>query len=327
MTSPGWLDVHTHFTLPMTDDEATKMVELYRSTNFLVTSPSQVRWDADSIIKHNDSAGVTMSLLSYLPQGTEKLRVANNFAHDVVRKYPSRFGHLVALPTDDVDGCLKEIERVRGFSDPVIDGFCSTTVRGDVPLSDASLEPVWKVLDEQGVVVHVHPNAYVKGEYGKPSPLIDVAFDTARVATDMLYKGVFRRYPNIKFIFAHCGGALPVLSGRLALLGTESWVPNSENLTREEIETQLGRLYIDTAATAKTGLAPAMKMVGSAHCLYGADCGVPCSTAKTMRENMEDVERVEKEHGLEADTIKMNTWRLFPTAAERAGVQMQNGYV
>lgn len=327
MSSTGWLDVHTHFNLPMSDEEAHKLVDLFRSVNFLVTSPDQVTWNAEAIIKHNDNAGVTMSLLSYLPQGTDKLCAANDFAHSIVKKYPDRFGHLAALPTDDPDGCLKEIERVQTFNDPPIDGYCTSTVRGETPLSDPSLEPVWSLLNSQNAVVHVHPNAYVKGEYGKPSPLIDVAFDTARVATDMLYKGVFRRHPNIKFIFAHCGGALPVLSGRLALLGTEPWVPNPENLTRQEVEEQLSRLYIDTAATAKTGLAPAIKMVGASHCLYGADCGVPCSTAKTMRENMEDVKRVEGECGLGEGTIKMNTWRLFPGAAERAGVKVQNGHV
>lgn len=268
-----------------------------------------------------------MSLLSYLPLGTDKLRAANDFAHSIVQKYPTRFGHLAALPTDDVEGCLAEIQRVRAFNDPPIDGFCSTTVRGETPLSDPSLEPVWEVLNAQNAVVHVHPNAYTEGAYGKPSPLIDVAFDTARVAVDMLYKGVFRRYPNIKFIFAHCGGALPVLSGRLALLGTESWVPNQEKLTRAEVEEQLGQLYVDTAATAKTGLAPAVKMVGGGRVVYGADCGVPCSSEKTMKENMEDVERVERDCGLTAGTVRMNTWRLFPTAAKRAGVSLQNGHL
>ena len=64
----------------------------------------------------------------------------------------------------------------------------------------------------------------------------------------MLYAGTFRRFPNIKFIVAHYGGALPVLSGRLKLLGTESWVPNSNNITQEKIQEQLRRLSLDTAA-------------------------------------------------------------------------------
>ena len=35
-------------------------------------------------------------------------------------------------------------------------------------------------------------------------------------------------------ILADAGGAFPVLSGRLKLLGTESWVPNPNEFTRSD---------------------------------------------------------------------------------------------
>lgn len=318
MAPGGWLDVHGHFYLPMSEDDAKGMVDAMRDVNFLVKSTSQIHWDPAKVISYNDSANVSMQLLSYLPNTHDKLRKANDYAHSIVKQYPNHFGQLVALPTDDADACLAEIQRTEAFDWPQPDGFCTTTVYNKVPLSDSRLNPVYEVLNQKHAVIHVHPNAYTPGEYGKPSPLIDVAFDTARVATDMLYKGVFRRYPNIKFIFAHSGGALPTLSGRLLLLGTESWVPNPEELTRKEIEETLANLYVDTAATAKTGLAPAIKMVGIGHCMYGADCGVPCSTAQTMNENMRDVENVEKQMGGSGEDIRKGTWKLFPAAAKRA---------
>ncbi|KIW30500.1 uncharacterized protein PV07_06242 [Cladophialophora immunda] len=316
MAPTGWLDVHTHFFPPLTDEQAEEMAQALCKGNFMVSAAS-LHWSAERVIEHNDSVGVQMSLLSYLPYPHEKLRAANDLGHNIVMKFPQRFGQLAALPTDDAEACLEEIRRVDQW-DLRPDGFAATTVYNEVPLSDPRLERVWEILNRRDAVVHIHPNAYVAGTYGKPSPLIDVAFDTARVATDMLYKGVFRRFPNIKFIFAHCGGALPALSGRISLLGTESWVPNPEKLTREEIEKQLSSLYIDTAATAKTGLAPAANMVGIGHCLYGSDCGVPCSTSSTMNENKEDVMAFEKLQGLPAGSIAKNTWDLFPDAAKRA---------
>lgn len=185
-------------------------------------------------------------------------------------------------------------------------------------LSSDSLEPVFTELDARRGVCHVHPDAFRKGTDGRPSPLIDVAFDTARTITDMLYRGVFRRHPNIKWIFAHCGGSLPVLSGRLSLLGTESWVPNPLSLTRKEIEESLGKLCVDTAATAKTGLRPAIHMVGIENIIYGADCGVPCSTEATMAENQKDVVDIERSLFKNAGLIGQNGWDLFPAAAKRA---------
>ena len=326
MARTGTLDVHAHFYLPSTEDEAAKVVEQMRSAHFMMTKPEQVQWNAEVILKYNDSANVQMQMLSYLPPTHERLRKANDFAHDVVKKHPTRFGHLLALPTDDADACISEIKHAQTYDDPKPDGYCTTTTYNGVPLSDPKLDPLWERLNEESAVIHIHPSAYAPGEYGKPAPLIDVAFDTCRVVVDMLYKGVLRRYPNIKWILGHCGGALPTLSGRLALLGTEPWVPNPENLTRSEIEEQLSCLYVDTAATAKTGLAPALKMVGANHCIYGADCGVPCSTPSTMNENIADVTNVEKEHGITAGTILQNGWKLFPAAAKRAE-QGSNGNI
>jgi predicted TIM-barrel fold metal-dependent hydrolase len=194
-----------------------------------------------------------------------------------------------------------------------------TTVYNSVMLSNDSLEPVLIELDAREAVCHVHPDAFQKGSDGRPAPLIDVAFDTARTITDMLYRGVFRRHPNIKWVFAHCGGALPVLAGRLSLLGTESWVPNPLNLTREEIESTLANLRVDTAATAKTGLHPAVQMVGIENVIYGADCGVPCSTEATMTENQKDVVAFEKNILNDTGVVSRNGWALFPAAAKRAG--------
>jgi predicted TIM-barrel fold metal-dependent hydrolase len=316
MAPTGWLDVHTHFFPPMTDEQAEELAQNMQNENFMVTAAS-LHWTAEKVMEYNNSAGVQMSLLSYIPTQHEKLRAANDLGHEIVKKYPDRFGQLLSLPTDDADACFAEIKK-GGQWDLRPDGYSTCTVYNGVPLSDLRLDKVWELLDQERAVVHVHPNAYAPGTHGRPSPLIEVAFDTARIATDMLYKGVFRRFPNINFIFGHSGGALPALSGRISLLGTESWVPNPQKLTRIEIEKQLSSLYVDTAATAKTGLAPAANMVGIGHCVYGSDCGVPCSTSHTMNENKRDVEAFEKKQGVSPGTIANNTWKLFPAAAKRA---------
>ncbi|KAF2181506.1 hypothetical protein K469DRAFT_691984 [Zopfia rhizophila CBS 207.26] len=317
MAPKGWLDIHGHFTIPKSDEVAQKELELFHSVDFMVYEPW--RWTPEGQLPYLDRANVQMQMLSYLPRTLSALKNANDYGAQIVANHSSRFGLLLALPTDDPEACLAEIKRGDAYPVPN-DGYATITVYNNVSLSDERLESVWNELDARKAVVHVHPDANKKGTDGRPSPLIDVAFDTARTATDMLYKGVFRRWPNIKWVFGHCGGALPVLSGRLSLLGAESWVPNPLNLTREEIETTLGRLYVDTAATAKTGLAPAIKMVGVKNIVYGADCGVPCSTDATMDENQQDVLDTERsmfgEEG--AGVIAGNGWNLFPAAAKRA---------
>lgn len=316
MSSTGWLDIHGHFALPLTPEEKAETLKAYHSLHFMATDIPD--WDVDAIIQYLDRAGVQLQMLSYIPHSHAALRTANSYGLAIVQKYPKRFGLLAALPTDSAAACLQEIERTDRF--PIRpDGFAVHTTYNGVMLSDPLLEPVWGLLNERKAVVFIHPDTTAPSILSHPTPLIDVAFDTTRTVVDMLYAGLFRRHPSITFVLSHCGGALPVLAGRLSLLGTESWVPNPQGLGREEIEGQLGRLWVDTAAMAKTGLRPAMAMVGAGRCVYGADCGVLCSREETMEENRGDVVRVEKEEGLREGSIGRNGWGLFPGAVARVG--------
>lgn len=314
MAPQGWLDVHGHFYLPQADDERKEQIKSMRGAAFMV--PYSWNWTPEDTLKYMDQAGIQMQMLSYLPPDLAKLKKANDYAHELVKKHPSRFGQLAAIPTDDTEAALKEIKRAQ--TELNADGYAVSAVYKGVMLSDERTEPIWALLNDMKATVFMHPNAYAGPTDGRPAPLIEVAFETTRVVVDMLYKGIFRRFKDIKFVIAHSGGVLPMLSGRLMLLGTETWVPNPENITQEEIKEQLSRLYVDTAATAETGLQPASKMVGIEHVVYGDDCGVPCSTASTMEANRESVLKVAKSLGFDGNTIGGNAWKLFPLAAKRA---------
>lgn len=306
----GWLDIHGHFYLPQTDEERKQQIKTMRDAAFMV--PYDWNWSTEDTLAYMDQAGIQMQMLSYIPPDLEKLKKANDYALEVVKKHPTRFGNLTALPTNDAEAALAEMDRAKSS-----DGFAVSAVYKDVMLSDPSTEAIWKQINDMKATVFVHPNAYAGPQNGRPAPLIEVAFETTRVVVDMMYRGVFRRYPDIKFVIAHSGGVLPMLAGRLALLGTETWVPNPENISPAEIKEQLARLYVDTAATAETGMQPAMKMVGEDHVVYGDDCGVPCSTSKTMEANRHSVLNVAKSLGVEGDKIGNNAWKLFPAAAAR----------
>lgn len=134
----------------------------------------------------------------------------------------------------------------------------------------------------------------------------------------MLYNRVFADFPHIKWIFAHSGGAFPAISGRVLLLGTQSWVPNPTGVTRDEMKAQMESLYFDTAATAATGMEPAIKLVGVKHIIYGSDCGVPCSTKATMEENRKAVFTITQNVTGDGNVIGMNGFELFPEAKKRA---------
>jgi predicted TIM-barrel fold metal-dependent hydrolase len=187
-----------------------------------------------------DRAGISMQMLSIVPKPLDALKASNDYGAELVKRHPSRFRLLAALPIDDPQACLAETRRVK--MELHADGFAAMCQYNGVYLGDLILERVMEELDRQGVVVFMHPDAYKPAVQGRPVPLIEVAFETTRTLVDMLNAGTFRKYSNIRFIAAHGGGALPLLADRLEWLGTEPWVPNPNNITKKEIKEQLSRL-------------------------------------------------------------------------------------
>ena len=307
----GWLDIHGHFRPPETPREAEERCSMMRRNKIFISKPDI--WDAKEIMAYLDSAGVTMQMLSNIPKTVPELRSSNDYGASLVLLYPSRFGLLAALPTNNPSACLSEISRMASA-----DGFAVMTVYNGVWLGDPSLDPVWNKLNDEHATVFVHPDANVPPSQGRPAALIEVTFDTTKTIVDMIYKGIFKRFKSIRFVVAHAGGCLAMLSGRLRLLGAESWVPNPLGLSDSDIEMQLKSLYVDTAASAATGLCPAMSMIGIGRCIYGSDCGVACSSAATMEANRRAVVEVAKQAVGNSDAIGMNGWQLFPAAAKRA---------
>ena len=309
----GWIDVHGHFTPPTSSGDREARWHAMREAKFMVPEPFE--WTPESTLSYLNKTGIAMQMLSNIPRTLDALKDSNDYAASLVAKYPSRFGLLAALPTNDPAAAMAEIDRASNALRA--DGYAVTCNYNGVYLGDSSLNDVWSELNRRHAVVFVHPDAYAPASLGRLSPLIEVAFETARTVVDMLYAGIFRRYPKIRFILAHCGGALPVLSGRLKLLGTEPWVPNPCKITQREIREQLAGLYLDTAATASTGMAPALLMVPLNHLVYGADCGVPCSTESTMEANKKAILNYAGLTKDQRNAIGRNVLALFPAAAAR----------
>ncbi|MFC8217974.1 amidohydrolase family protein [Streptomyces sp. NPDC057362] len=173
--------------------------------------------------------------------------VQRDYGLEIVAQHPSRFGLLAALPTDDAPAALEETRRVNG-----VDGWAMTTVYNGRSFAEPHLDPLWERLDSRHAVVFVHPNAYAPSTAGLPTPLIEVAFDTGRTITGMLYAGVFNRYPNITFVIAHWGVACTTTASAKrnlhALHATRAVTPDA----RAAIPTRATELFPEAARRAQS---------------------------------------------------------------------------
>jgi hypothetical protein len=82
-----------------------------------------------------------------------------------------------------------------------------------------AFQPILEELNRRKAVVYFHPTtANCCGNLipGVAPATIEWPVDTARAILSLFYSGRLLRYPDIRFIFSHAGGALPALSGRIA---------------------------------------------------------------------------------------------------------------
>lgn len=156
-----WIDIHAHFSLPISESENLSQWHALQAACFLAPSPDQLLWDPQATIDYMDRAGIAMQMLSNIPITLSALKASNDYAAGLVAKYPTRFGFLAALPTDDPEACLAEISRCmdgEGINGVRADGFAVTAAyKGHALFSSPSLDNVWAELDRRKAGVFCHP--------------------------------------------------------------------------------------------------------------------------------------------------------------------------
>jgi 6-methylsalicylate decarboxylase len=248
--------------------------------------PGWPAWDAGQYLQLMDQWGVGTAVLSVSSPGTHfgdnalaraLSRQVNEFGAAMTRKYPGRFGHFASLPLPDVTGCLDELRYA--LDEMGSDGVIVLTNARGTYLGDDSFEPLWSELSRRHAVVFVHPTAPPCAEalrLGRPAPMMEYIFDTARTVGDLLFRGVFTRHPGIEWIFTHGGGALPLLADRLELFRTVfsgRSGSGSGSSDAAPVQEQMRRLWFDMAGTPFPHQVPALvDAFGSDRVLYGSDC-------------------------------------------------------
>lgn len=243
----------------------------------------QLAWSRDQDIEAMDKNGVTTSILSLASTpGTwfdagaqaahDMARLCCDFAAEMVRDKPDRYGLFAPLSMLDVDATLKEIEYA--LDTLKADGVNLQTNYGDKWLGDPAYKPVFDELNRRKAVVYVHPLvASCCGRLGVGAPpyVIEVPHDTTRTIVSLLLSGTLARLRDIKWLFSHGGGTIPMLAGRIeAFYEQRSGAP--AGFAPDGIEAEFRRLYYDTAnATHPAAMAALTKLTPISQITYGSD--------------------------------------------------------
>ncbi len=239
-------------------------------------------WSPALSLEAMDKSGVATALLSPVQRlvmdsmsdrgerARTLARQSNEFGAQVVRDNPRRFGLLAALPLPDTEGSLREIEYA--YDTLKVDGIALWTSYLDKWPGDPSFDRVWEELNRRQAIVFFHPATPSCCRNLIPglsiSGIIEYDLDTARAAESMLVNRTPMKFPNIRFIFSHSGGALMVLAARIV----DDLPRDNKDVTAQQVTDAFKKFYYETAHASKPAALDALKDVAPvSQILFGSD--------------------------------------------------------
>jgi predicted TIM-barrel fold metal-dependent hydrolase len=269
---PHRIDVHHHI-VPPAWLQALRVAKL--------DSPILDRWTPQQSLADMDAAGIATSIVSpttpqvgFLP-ATEAARVAresNEWAKQLTKDFPGRFGMFAMLPMPYVDESLKEIDHA--LDTLQADGIGMMTSYGDRWLGYPEFTPVFDALNRRKATVYTHPtspNCCVNLVKDVSDAAVEYGADTTQTITNLIFSGASQRYGDINFIFSHGGGVLTAVAERLEIQMV-SIPPWKGKITRETVDHELHRFYYDTAQVSNAVTIRALaELVPATQIVFGTD--------------------------------------------------------
>jgi aminocarboxymuconate-semialdehyde decarboxylase len=290
-STPRKFDLHTHYYPPVYFDKIRELASefsfdkspsgqtiiTYRGARFFGITPPMT--DVAKRIEDMDRVGIDVEVVSLSTPNVffadaehqpEIARLVNDAYAELTAQYPDRFKAFASIPMDDPDAALRELDRAIG--DLKMNGVILLSNIGGQPLTAPKYRPFFAAANRLKLCILLHPmlpantdpfREYVLG------PLVGFMFDTTLAVARMCFDGLFRDFPDIRWIVGHLGGAVPYLMERLDN-GWRDFVECRSKID-ELPSTYLKRLHYDTVNFNPHMLMMARNMLGADHMVMGSD--------------------------------------------------------
>jgi 4-oxalmesaconate hydratase len=194
-------------------------------------------------------------------------RYMNDLVYRTVEMFPTRFRAVAGLPQyrdTSPTNCLEELEfRVKE------QGFIGCLLNPDPTEGDAAPppgmgDPFWYPLYEKLCELDIPALVHSAGSC-EPRLSYTLKFinEESIAITSLLSSEVFKRFPTLKLIIPHGGGAIPYHMGRF-----RAWSVHKKEAFFDE---QLKHLHFDTTTYDKDALELLFKVVGTERVLFATE--------------------------------------------------------
>lgn len=284
-------DLHTHFYPPIYFDKIRELpsefsfdespsgqtIITYRGARFFGVTPPMT--DVAKRLDDMNRVGIDVEVVSLSTPNVfftdaqhqpEIARIVNDAYAELVGQHPTRFKGFASIPMDDPDAALRELHRA--IDELKMNGVILLSNIGGKPLTSPQYRPFFAEANRMKLCILLHPmlpantdpfREYVLG------PIVGFMFDTTLAVARMCYDGMFKDFPDIRWIIAHLGGAVPYLMERLDN-GWRDFVECRAKID-ELPSTYLKRLYYDSVNFNPYMLTMVRNMIGADHMVMGSD--------------------------------------------------------
>jgi len=259
-----------------TDDWGRQIIVQHGNRLVTITPPMN---NVNKRIEDMDQSGFDMQILTLsapsvdifpVEIGETLAKVVNDEIARICQEDPDHFMAFATLPFIDPDRTVKELERcidALGFK-----GACMGTNINGMGLDDQILYPFYERMADYDLPIHIHPRAPADKETYKDYrlvPMIGFEMELCIAVVRLIMGGVMERFPNLKFIVSHLGGALPYLAERIQNC-YEAYPECQENISLPAKD-YLKRFYYDTVSFFEPALMCAYSFLGARRLILGSD--------------------------------------------------------
>jgi predicted TIM-barrel fold metal-dependent hydrolase len=247
----------------------------------------------DKRLTQMDEQGVEMMILSLnapavqaIPDAKRANEVAvraNDYLAEQVAKRPDRFQAFAALPMQDPDLAIAELDRAvntLGFRGALVNGFSQVEdARAAVYYDLDRYWPFWAKVEQLDVPFYLHPrnplaqdSRIYEGHEWLLGPTWAFGQETAVHALRLMGSGLFDQHPGLRIILGHMGEGLPYSMWRID--HRNGWVksPPRYKAKKKICEYFNQHFYLTTSGNFRTQtLIDALLEIGADRILFSAD--------------------------------------------------------
>jgi aminocarboxymuconate-semialdehyde decarboxylase len=286
------IDIHTHFVPSSIPQQARRnplwpSVEHKGADGAAVTVGGKVfrvidsrSWNAERRIADMLADDVDVQVVSPMPEllshwfpaddADALCRHINEGIAELCNAKPGQFIGIGMAPMQDAPLAIKRLDEIKSLG---LRGIEIGSHINGIPLGDARLHDIYAAAQQAGLMVMVHPLHPLGLDRmgGRPELAAVAAFplETAFAAVSLMTNGVSERFPKLRILLSHGGGALPWILPRLRHARTVGR-PLDSLFSRDPGE-MVKSFYYDTILYDDVALGYLVAKVGKERVVAGSD--------------------------------------------------------